>query len=81
MTEFTITVSSSRDDMSTDRLEQILLDALHKEAVLSGDPDISQLEITGVTPNSYYEELKSRHRAEIEVIESKQFTALKEQGK
>jgi hypothetical protein len=55
MAEFTITISTPDEDMSTDTLEQILLDALHKQSVLSRDFSADRLSITGVTPESYYE--------------------------
>jgi hypothetical protein len=74
MPEFTVTISTPDDDMSTDRLEQILLDAFHKESVLSRD--ILPLSITGVTPESYYEELKRKHRAEIAELEKELESAL-----
>jgi predicted house-cleaning noncanonical NTP pyrophosphatase (MazG superfamily) len=74
MPEFTVTISTPDGDMSTDRLEQILLDALYKESVLSRDT--FQLSITGVTPESYYEELKRKHSAEIAELEKEKSETL-----
>jgi hypothetical protein len=68
MQEFTVTINIP-DDMSSDRLEKILLDALYKETILSGDLDVKEIEITGLTPENYYNKLKRKHRAEITKLE------------